>query len=877
MVCTISAGLNNIKCALILFYRPPNATHDFTENLNFVLEKVHNSGIKHVCLLGDLNMPDIQWDSLMSNNNSEQMLCNVLDNFNLVQCNPNPSREGSNNILDVIFVNDPNRISDVFCDKSILPSDHLRVNFKFKFFLSHGRIGHNQGAKRNVLLYKQANYDELCYLLDKANLCDIIANNSYNVNTAWVKWKNCVLDIVNKHVPRKTVINKQVSPWIDGEVVHLSHKKESARKKAKSSGKDSDWAKYKAINNKLKNLINKKHSDYLNQCFDGLDTNPKKFWGLVSHKSKKGAIPHEMCYDDITSTDASDKANMFNQFFYSQYNSSKLQKPNVPVFNNLNLSHLNIAEIDVLNVLIKLDVSKAYGPDGLATIIYKNCANVLAPSLTMLFNLSLDNGVVPTEWKVANVVPIHKKGPKNNVSNYRPISLLPVAGKILERCVHQHLYSITREDIIKNQHGFMSKKSTTSQLVQFYDNVFHDCDNSIQTDVTYLDLTKAFDSVPHDLLLLKLNSFGINGKLLSWISNYLSRRKQKVVIEGKSSTFKNVISGVPQGSILGPLFFLYYINDMCKSISDPDTSLFLYADDSKLSKRIVTPHDCDTLQQSINELSSWATTWGMAFNATKCCIMSFTKSHNKVLYQYKMNNVVLSRPHIFVDLGVTVCDNLKWDEHVNNIVSKANKRLGLIKRCIGNNCSMQVKLCCYTSLVRPLLESSSSSWSCYNKKLITKIESVQRRASKYILKDYNTEYDIRLSICNLLPLSLRRDYLDLVLLYNYIHDLVDIDLNVSFAVNNRNIRTRNVIDDLTLATRTCKNLFYEKLYVNRVAKVWNSLPYELRNTELTISGNNTTFKKALKTWLTSLFHEKFDVFNTCTWLVYCGCNQCRVV
>jgi hypothetical protein len=749
----------------------------------------------------------------------------------------------------------------------------MRVNFIYSFNVLHSSI--SKEHNRSVYLYNAANFDEISYYLNKANLSDIVINNSHNINFAWSKWKDTVTDIINKYVPKKVLSNRHSPPWIDGDVVHLANKKEVARKRAKKSGKLTDWDKYKELNNRVKNLVNSKHKSYLNHCFDNLNTHPKKFWGLVSHKSKKGSLPEEMFYENKNSTDTETKADMFNQFFFSQFNFSTHVEPDVPVFTNLNLYHITITYMDVINVLQKLDINKAYGPDGLATIIYKNCAHTLAPSLVLLFNLSLDLGILPADWKAANIVPVFKKGVKNDITNYRPISLLPVAIKIMERCIHSYVYNIVKNDIFQNQHGFMARRSTTSQLVEFYNNIYNNCDNKTQSDVIFLDLKKAFDSVPHNLLLLKLHSFGINGKLLDWIRNYLSGRKQRVIINGKTSKYKEVISGVPQGSILGPLMFLLYINDMNKSITDINTSVYLYADDSKLVRKINTILDCMALQNSINELSHWAKTWGLRFNPMKCSIMSFVSgTPHKILYNYNMENVTLSRTGSFVDLGVTVCDNLKWDLHIDNITSKANKRLGLVKRCIGNDCSLQVKLTCYTSLVRPLLESCSCVWACTTKKLLTKIETVQRRASKFITNNYNMDYDLRLSLCNLLPLSLRRDYLDLVFLYNYIHDLVDVNISVAFVTQNR--VTRNVDDDLRIVCNRLKHLFCEKLFINRVARTWNKLPYDIRCLELTESGLNTTFKKDLKLWLTKFFHESFNVYDNCSWHIYCGCTLCRL-
>jgi hypothetical protein len=529
----------------------------------------------------------------------------------------------------------------------------------------------------------------------------------------------------------------------------------------------------------------------------------------------------------------------------------------------------------VQEVLNKLDVKKAYGPDGIPPIVYNKCASILTPSITLMLNLSLNSGVIPMEWKMANVVPVHKKGDKANVANYRPISLLPVISKVLERCVHTYLYGIIKNDIIENQHGFTKRKSTNTQLVEFYDGVYSNADNGIQTDVVYLDLSKAFDSVPHNFLILKLKAFGVNGQLLNWFINYLDNRKQKVILDGHSSDYVNVISGVPQGSILGPLLFNIYINDMSKVITSQNSHLFLYADDSKLCSQITCLNDCFALQSSINELYNWSNIWGMRFNHSKCCILSFKSSPNKIIHNYYMNANKINRSNCYEDLGILVSDNLKWDDHICKIVNKANKRLGLIKRCVGN-CNMEIKLLCYKSLIRPILECGSCVWACPSKKMVNKLETVQRRATKFILHDFSIDYDSRLFMCTLLPLTLRREYLDLVFFYNFVHSLVDVKLSTNFILYQNN-RTRHHVDELSLAIPRCNTNNYSKMYNNRIVRVWNSLPYNIRCLELSDAGYNHPFKKALKEWIFSYFVSNFDVNNVCSWSIYCGCSSCCLV
>jgi hypothetical protein len=480
------------------------------------------------------------------------------------------------------------------------------------------------------------------------------------------------------------------------------------------------------------------------------------------------------------------------------------------------------------------------------------------------------------EFKCGNVVPIYKKGDASLVENYRPVTILPTAEKIMERCIHNIIFNITKMDIKPNQHGFMEKRSTTTQLLEFYNKVHKNLETNKQYDVAFLDLSKAFDRVPHRLLLHKLKTFGYCGSLLKWFENYLSYRRQCVVMGGHKSKLSIVTSGVPQGSILGPLLFLYYINDMFDCI-DGSLDLYLYADDAKIGHTINNLNDGIKLQTGLNNLVKWCSTWGMLFNCTKCVFMSFSKSKNCINCSYNLNGVCLEKVKTFTDLGVIINDKLTCDDHVNQCIKNANRRLGLIKRTTGYSCNTGVKLLCYTSLVRPLLEFSSQVWNCNNKKsLMSRVESVQRRASKYILCDFDSDYLSRLTKLNLLPLSLRRDFLDIIFLFNCQNDLIDINQEhiPTFVINN-NPRTRQDHDDLLLEPKATRYNLYACFYQNRVVNIWNCIPYDIRNIELTARGYNTYFKKEFKTWIYNFFLRNFDQNNTCTWSISCLCTKCK--
>ena len=283
----------------------------------------------------------------------------------------------------------------------------------------------------------------------------------------------------------------------------------------------------------------------------------------------------------------------------------------------------------VKQFLDAINTNKAPGPDGIHGCVLKYCSRSLCRPLSIIFKLSYNTGVIPFEWKSANIVPVHKKGEKDLVSNYRPISLICLSAKIIENIIHEEILIKTRDLINAEQHGFLSGKSCTTNLLTLSDNVASCLYNDTCIDIIYLDFAKAFDTVNHDLLLLKLiNEFYIDARLLKFLVNYLQNRHQRVVLENVLSDTLPVISGVPQGSILGPLLFVLFINDISTGIST-GTSICLFADDAKIWRAMSSVEDCNILQNDVNYLQDWCISNQMKFHSDKCKVVSInSKSSN---------------------------------------------------------------------------------------------------------------------------------------------------------------------------------------------------------------------------------------------------------
>ncbi|CAB4031739.1 Hypothetical predicted protein, partial [Paramuricea clavata] len=319
---------------------------------------------------------------------------------------------------------------------------------------------------------------------------------------------------------------------------------------------------------------------------------------------------------------------------------------------------------------------------------------------------SLSLGKLPNEWKLSNIVPIPKKGPAEDVSNYRPISLLSLVSKVFERCVYNQLVSHISTQLHHLQFGFLRGKSTTSQLLHVLQDIHQALESRNQVDAVYLDFAKAFDKVSHKLLLIKLHKFGIRGDLLSWFENYLSGRYQRVTVLGETSGTLPVLSGVPQGSILGPLLFLVYVNDLPHSISGEST-VAMFADDTKCNCPVKDLPDCESLQNDLNNLVNWCTIWKMDLNKSKCGVMSFTRSRQPVTTNYKLLDSSLRQLCHQKDLGIVVTKDLKWTKQVEEITSKASSMLGFIRRTASDTHNIHVRKVLYLSLVRSKLGYAS--------------------------------------------------------------------------------------------------------------------------------------------------------------------------
>ena len=459
--------------------------------------------------------------------------------------------------------------------------------------------------------------------------------------------------------------------------------------------------------------------------------------------------------------------------------------------------------------------------------------------------------------KLASSRSYTKKGKKDLIENYRPISLTCICCKLMESLVRDIVmdHFVSNNLFSDKQYGFIKGRSTVLQLLKTTDYWTNALDNNEQVDIIYTDFEKAFDKVPHMRLLSKLKSYGVHEIIVNWISAFLLARSQRVRINGALSEFKTVLSGIPQGSVLGPLLFVVYINDL-PDICDRSSNLFLFADDAELFKSITTNNDYIALKRICQELFNWSETWLMKLNVAKCKVMSLCRSSSRIVkYDYGFEVpgqgfVMLEHDTIAKDLGVLIDSDLSFDDHIHDKINVANKMLGIIRRNFVDLDKFSLLLL-YKALVRSHLEFAGSIWNPYKKGLINDIESIQRKATKLIRNCKGMSCMERLMYLQLPTLKHRRFRGDMLEVYKILKNTYDIH-TVPLLPLHLDSRTRG--NSLKLKVNRSNYDVRKYAFCNRVVKSWNSLP-----DSVVLSDSMNVFKHNIDEYFTKVSCCYYDI------------------
>lgn len=821
----IQVSFTNFNAIIGVAYFPPNSQRISYENFIDTVETLRRDHPNvNFLVFGDFNLPGINWtseDNFMVPNGYLSAEADVLlENMYYLELQQvNHTNNSNGRILDLIFTDELHdlHINTPEMTLSNIDQHHpaLELTFNTKNIPT---LKHK--AKISVYIFKDANFDELNNFYNSVDWSFI--QNVNDIDRVVEQFYALIFNGIDRFVPTKIITHDKYPKWYNSHVKKLISLKNKYYKKYKNSGLLVDYDIYSRIRRECKYHIDMCYLLFITNTEQMIPSNIKYFWAYISSLRKNNAIPALMEYNGIQLTDPQEIADSFADYFescYSKHSNSVINDtPIYDLTNTISSHQFTLQEVE--DKITALDIHKNAGPDGIPPIFLKKCCNSLSGPLCSLFQKSFDNGTFPNTWKTSTLFPIFKSGDKSKIKNYRGVSMLSAIPKVFESIITDELFSCYKHLIVKEQHGFYKGRSTTTNLAVYHDFLINNIEAGYQVDVIYTDLSKAFDSVCHPLLIRKLKAIGILGNYLEWIGSYLEGRCQCVKIGSAVSREISVTSGVPQGSHIGPILFLLFVNDVLSVFSN--CQCLIYADDLKFYSVVKSHEDCLKVQTDLNNLVSYCETNFLKLNVDKCKTMRFYKCHNPIIFDYVINNVIFESVTTVSDLGVIFDTELTFNAHIDNIVVKGFRMLGFIRRNSQHVTDTQALKSLYNCLVRSILEYNSIIWYPTHVCHISRIERVQSKFVKYLLwKSHfpynNIPHPLRLQLAGYVSLERRRDNMMLCFLHKIISGTVDCEdllRIICFRIYPRSTRSRELFAERLHRTNYGCNAFVDRIVRN---------------------------------------------------------------
>ena len=830
---------NNRKMYVANVYRPPQGNiKNFLQNIQNCLDSFDERSKKDIFIVGDFNI-DIKKKSESNSKN----LIQTMNTFGLKQYINGITRYGkSNSCIDLIFTN-----SEYICNSGILDlnfSDHQAVFItKKKFKIKNSKIEFKGRSYKNDII---DDFQDSLKLMDWEEFFDI-----EDPNESWDLLYNRINSTLEKMCPEKKIkINEYREDWMNKDLMERIIDKDKALKKAKKTNNLIDWTNAKKLRNEVGKLVETARKQHFQEEYEHSKDDPKRFWRNIydiipNNKNNKTVIHLKSQEGDEVKLDKT--AKYINDYF-TNIGPKLASKFNErwKYFGNEtenDIDEINVIEGYVYDFVKEIDICKSSGFSEISSMCLRDALIVLIPQLLYIFKQSVNTGKFPEKWKIATIVPIFKGGNKEEVSNYRPVSLLPVTGKIFEKILHYQIVNFLDDNkfLSDKQNGFRKEKSTLGSIVSFTSDIFETINDRKFTLATFIDLKKAFDTVNHKILLEKLYYLaGIKGKTLNLLENYLTNRFQKTFSNGKTSSLNKITCGVPQGSILGPLFFLIYINDLEGVLGN--NHFHLYADDTVIycyNENIAMAEK--EMQKILNKFSKWCSINALTINTNKTKTMVFG-SRNKIKNSYKpelyINNEMLQIVPTYKYLGVNLDQTLSFKYHLENLINNISFKLYMfskVRRFINEKCAITV----YKSMLMPFFDYCDIIYMYSGQKELNKLNRHHIRGMKICVGGGYRLDENELHIkCNLAELAIRRQ----VHLRNFMFKIKRNENNLN---SNDNVHVKTRLHDGPVFNVTHPNSEPIKRSVMYAGALdWNNLESDIRNIK-----DFSSFKRQQKAWM----------------------------
>ena len=817
-------------------YRPPSSkaiehTEDYTKYLSSCIDNLQKNS--EVFILGDFNV------DVSKRNNLSSLIGEICKSKVLTQHVSSPTRvtEHSSTTIDLVLSNSKHAKDCEVVNLGI--SDHSLV------YIRRERTKIDRRG-RKVKIRSLKKFNDQAFLEDLGNLDWSIMLNSKHIDEAVEIFNANVLEVLNRHAP---FIERRISdnspPWVDEVLLTAIHERDYLKKIASRTEKNSpEWGTYQKKRNFVIKLKDRLKKEYYQKTLDDNKSQSRKLWKtlktLVPDSKQSNFTPHSLSHNNKEISDKNEIASIFNSFFATI--GSKLGETfnfsdTLHICPPVNKSHFSFSHVKlsyVQKLISNLDNNKATGLDGINVHALKSGSPILSYYLTHLFNLSLTTGIVPKCWKKKRVTPVFKKGDTDDVNNYRPISILPITMKIFEKVVHSQVSSfLDSSDILSSsQSGFRSSRSTDTAVICVSDFILQELGKKRYVGAVLVDLKKAFDTVDHKILLKKLFCYGLRDTSFSWFESYLSDRAQCTILEDTTSSFMNESSyGVPQGSVLGPLLFLIYINDVGLSIRST-TFHHLYADDTIIVVSSDSPVSLKTaLEEQLSELGHWFFQNKLTVNTEKTEVIFFGRINKikecKDLAPIDFLGDKLECKSSVKYLGVVFDERMSWDAQVKAVRKKAYFSLNKIKR-VSPFLTEDTKRLLVNALVMPHLTYCCNSWSSMSKTNLNRFDSLIENVSR--VSPLNKTFG---QLVN---------YSKAIMTFKGIHKLAPSYLSSRFKlVNQRHERETRFSTQNNLVVPNGKTTFTQRTFLNSSTTIWNNLPVDLKRTKSFLQ-----FKSSLK-------------------------------